>query len=152
MSNEKPAKVVSTASGADAEVDLDSLEVGNRPRLRPPRTLETTLFDRLERMYGEGIKRVLKVQYRYVTSPLPHIGLILPGCTSLSHHSLLTRYTIPPSSPMPLLQPEHYSIYPASRILIRKMQSTHLPLLPYSSTLPDANSMSVPKAMASQSH
>jgi DNA polymerase alpha-associated DNA helicase A len=32
--------------------------------LRPPRTLETTLFDRLERLYGPGIKRVLKVQYR----------------------------------------------------------------------------------------
>ncbi|KAF9224765.1 P-loop containing nucleoside triphosphate hydrolase protein [Gyrodon lividus] len=35
-----------------------------RPRLRPPRTLETTLFDRLERMYGPGIKRLLNVQYR----------------------------------------------------------------------------------------
>lgn len=32
--------------------------------LRPPRTLETTLFDRLERMHGPGIKRMLKVQYR----------------------------------------------------------------------------------------
>lgn len=37
-----------------------------RPGLRPPRTLETTLFDRLERMYGPGIKRLLNVQYRYV--------------------------------------------------------------------------------------
>lgn len=34
--------------------------------LRPPRTLETTLFDRLERMYGPGIKRMLDVQYRFV--------------------------------------------------------------------------------------
>ncbi|KAL1745678.1 P-loop containing nucleoside triphosphate hydrolase protein [Schizophyllum fasciatum] len=34
------------------------------PVLRPPRTLETTLFDRLEKMYGAGIKRMLKVQYR----------------------------------------------------------------------------------------
>lgn len=33
-------------------------------KLRPPRTLETTLFDRLERMYGPRIKRVLTVQYR----------------------------------------------------------------------------------------
>lgn len=32
--------------------------------LKPPRTLETTLFERLERMYGAGIKRMLKVQYR----------------------------------------------------------------------------------------
>jgi len=34
--------------------------------LRPPQTLETTLFDRLEKMYGTGIKRMLKVQYRLV--------------------------------------------------------------------------------------
>jgi hypothetical protein len=34
-------------------------------KLRPPRTLETTLFDRLERMYGPRIKRMLDVQYRY---------------------------------------------------------------------------------------
>ncbi|KAJ3757511.1 P-loop containing nucleoside triphosphate hydrolase protein [Lentinula raphanica] len=34
------------------------------PVLRPPRTLETTLFERLESMYGPGIKRMLNVQYR----------------------------------------------------------------------------------------
>lgn len=32
--------------------------------LRPPHTLETTLFDRLEKMYGPAIKRMLQVQYR----------------------------------------------------------------------------------------
>jgi DNA polymerase alpha-associated DNA helicase A len=36
----------------------------NRKPLKPPRTLETTLFDRLEKMYGPGIKRMLNVQYR----------------------------------------------------------------------------------------
>ena len=35
-----------------------------RRALDPPRTLETTLFDRLEKMYGPGIKRLLNVQYR----------------------------------------------------------------------------------------
>jgi len=35
-----------------------------RTELRAPRTLETTLFDRLERIYGPGIKRLLAVQYR----------------------------------------------------------------------------------------
>ena len=35
-----------------------------RTELRSPRTLETTLFDRLERIYGPGIKRLLAVQYR----------------------------------------------------------------------------------------
>ena len=39
-----------------------------RSGLRPPRTLETTLFDRLERMYGPGIKRLLNVQYRYAST------------------------------------------------------------------------------------
>ncbi|KAK0484742.1 P-loop containing nucleoside triphosphate hydrolase protein [Armillaria novae-zelandiae] len=34
------------------------------PSLKPPRTLETTLFDRLEKMYGPSIKRMLQVQYR----------------------------------------------------------------------------------------
>ena len=37
-----------------------------RTELRLPRTLETTLFDRLERIYGPGIKRLLSVQYRWV--------------------------------------------------------------------------------------
>ncbi|WVN87678.1 uncharacterized protein L203_102864 [Cryptococcus depauperatus CBS 7841] len=34
------------------------------PCLQPPRTLETTLFERLEKLYGPGIKRVLNIQYR----------------------------------------------------------------------------------------
>lgn len=66
MSKEKPVKVNGSSTGADAEVDLEELDVKDQTRLKPPRTLETTLFDRLERLYGEGIKRVLKVQYRYV--------------------------------------------------------------------------------------
>lgn len=37
---------------------------GSRPSLEPPRTLETTLFERLEKMYGARIKRMLTVQYR----------------------------------------------------------------------------------------
>lgn len=65
MSKEKPAKIVnSDSTGAEAEVDLESLDIKGTTRLRPPRTLETTLFDRLEKLYGEGIKRVLKIQYR----------------------------------------------------------------------------------------
>lgn len=43
---------------------LDGIKLKDRPSLRPPRTLETTLFDRLERLYGNGIKRVLTTQYR----------------------------------------------------------------------------------------
>lgn len=43
-----------------------------RIELMPPRTLETTLFDRLEKMYGPSIKRMLKVQYRFVLSTSLH--------------------------------------------------------------------------------
>ncbi|PIL23999.1 hypothetical protein GSI_13750 [Ganoderma sinense ZZ0214-1] len=39
-------------------------KAGSKAVLRPPRTLETTLFERLEEMYGPGIKRMLTVQYR----------------------------------------------------------------------------------------
>lgn len=43
---------------------LSLSDAAKRTELRPPRTLETTLFDRLERLYGAGVKRVLQVQYR----------------------------------------------------------------------------------------
>ncbi|KAL7283392.1 hypothetical protein ACG7TL_002822 [Trametes sanguinea] len=42
----------------------DPRKPGSHALLRPPRTLETTLFERLEKMYGPGIKRMLTVQYR----------------------------------------------------------------------------------------
>jgi hypothetical protein len=54
---------VDDTTDALGEVRLDS----RRTELRPPRTLETTLFDRLERIYGPGIKRLLAVQYRFVS-------------------------------------------------------------------------------------
>jgi len=41
-----------------------SVSLNTKPKLVPPKTLETTLFDRLEAMYGAGIKRMLEVQYR----------------------------------------------------------------------------------------
>lgn len=59
---------IDDASEAEATEELNgkmaTTAVGEKTTLRPPRTLETTLFDRLERLYGAGIKRVLKVQYR----------------------------------------------------------------------------------------
>lgn len=36
----------------------------SKTQLKPPRTLETTMFDRLEKLYGAGIKKVLTTQYR----------------------------------------------------------------------------------------
>jgi DNA polymerase alpha-associated DNA helicase A len=62
--------------GAHGEMDEDNevneVVAATQPKekgtkttgLRPPRTLETTLFDRLEQMYGPSIKRLLDVQYR----------------------------------------------------------------------------------------
>ena len=58
-----------TVRAADAPENLSESpkkkRSSKRSGLRPPRTLETTLFDRLERMYGPRIKRLLNVQYRY---------------------------------------------------------------------------------------
>ncbi|KAI8998635.1 P-loop containing nucleoside triphosphate hydrolase protein [Trametes punicea] len=42
----------------------DPRKPGSQAVLRPPKSLETTLFERLEKMYGPGIKRMLTVQYR----------------------------------------------------------------------------------------
>ncbi|KAI0729482.1 P-loop containing nucleoside triphosphate hydrolase protein [Fomitopsis betulina] len=44
--------------------DTSSTRKSRSNGLTPPRSLETTLFDRLEKMYGPGIKRLLNVQYR----------------------------------------------------------------------------------------
>lgn len=48
--------------------------------LRPPRTLETTLFDRLEKMHGRGIKRLLNIQYRCVVQNLDRFTQFWLGC------------------------------------------------------------------------
>jgi DNA polymerase alpha-associated DNA helicase A len=68
MTKEKPVKVTGGSTGADVEVNVEELDIKDKTRLKPPRTLETTLFDRLEKLYGDGIKRVLKIQYRQVGS------------------------------------------------------------------------------------
>jgi DNA polymerase alpha-associated DNA helicase A len=59
----------STSDSGESEVNCNSnapdrIKSRKQAVLRPPRTLETTLFDRLEKMYGSSIKRMLDVQYR----------------------------------------------------------------------------------------
>lgn len=69
----------SSSSGSEADQPVEEPQVAppstkkdrkaNRRKrdlgvLRPPHTLETTLFERLERMHGPQIKRMLDVQYR----------------------------------------------------------------------------------------
>ncbi|KAG7085660.1 hypothetical protein E1B28_003205 [Marasmius oreades] len=67
-SRKKMAKVRSSEKGN--EVEGSDLEIQDKTpqtatnALKPPHTLETTLFDRLEEMYGVRIKRMLEVQYR----------------------------------------------------------------------------------------
>ncbi|RXK39896.1 DNA helicase [Tremella mesenterica] len=58
-----PTIVPSSEEIATVSTELTKVDIA-RPTLTPPRTLETTLFDRLERLYGPGIKQVLQVQYR----------------------------------------------------------------------------------------
>jgi hypothetical protein len=87
---------IDPTAGALSKLSLTSR---SRPRLRPPRTLETTLFDRLESLYGEGIKRVLKVQYRmneriasFPSSELYDGALI--SAESVAHRTLRSLPTI----------------------------------------------------------
>jgi hypothetical protein len=60
-----PAVVVDSKDNATPSNGMKEINTSSkRPKLSPPRTLEMTLFDRLEKMYGAGIKRLLAVQYR----------------------------------------------------------------------------------------
>ncbi|KAG8995697.1 hypothetical protein FRB94_008851 [Tulasnella sp. JGI-2019a] len=55
-----------------------------RSRLRPSHSLEVTLFDRLEEMYGAEIKRLLNVQYRM------HEAICQFPSTALYHSKLVS--------------------------------------------------------------
>ncbi|KJA25231.1 hypothetical protein HYPSUDRAFT_64818 [Hypholoma sublateritium FD-334 SS-4] len=67
-----------------------SLSLHGRPpiKLTPPRTLETTLFDRLESMYGASIKRMLEVQYRMHAQICAFPSTTLYGAKLRSHASV----------------------------------------------------------------
>jgi DNA polymerase alpha-associated DNA helicase A len=54
----------SNEGGLPNSVAQMSISSEQRVVLVPPRTLETTLFDRLEKMYGTSIKKMLEIQYR----------------------------------------------------------------------------------------
>ncbi|TFY56402.1 hypothetical protein EVJ58_g7668 [Rhodofomes roseus] len=61
---ESDAEIDEAKAPAEPVDDQESRRIFLKNELRPPRSLETTLFDRLEKMYGPGIKRLLNVQYR----------------------------------------------------------------------------------------
>ncbi|KAF8468763.1 hypothetical protein JB92DRAFT_1980020 [Gautieria morchelliformis] len=58
----------------------------SRSLLRPPKSLATTMFDRLETMYGGAVKRMLEAQYRMNTKISNFPSKIL-------YHSRLTSHT-----------------------------------------------------------
>ncbi|KAG8889191.1 hypothetical protein FRB99_004007, partial [Tulasnella sp. 403] len=63
------------------------------PELKPPPSLEVTLFDRLESMYGPQLKRMLTVQYRMheIICQFPSTVLYssrLESHSSVAHHLL----------------------------------------------------------------
>ncbi|CAE6467949.1 unnamed protein product [Rhizoctonia solani] len=73
----KEAQLVSEESGVGSPANSDDednpvtippihpTKSSKSPRLVPPKSLEVTLFQRLEQMYGPSIKRMLTTQYRY---------------------------------------------------------------------------------------
>jgi len=67
LNGDEPAQAASSSQTSTAKIADTAKTRTKHTGLRPPRTLETTLFDRLEKMYGSEIKRMLKVQYRSVT-------------------------------------------------------------------------------------
>lgn len=60
-----PVESDSEADGSDAsKASVNEPSRKERIFLVPPKTLETTLFERLESMYGSDIKNMLEIQYR----------------------------------------------------------------------------------------
>lgn len=71
-------------------------------RLRPPRTLETTLFSRLLGLYGPSIKSLLSIQYRMNTPIMSFPNLSLYE-SKLSAHSSCSEIRL---TDLPNLHPE----------------------------------------------
>ncbi|WWC69923.1 uncharacterized protein I206_103867 [Kwoniella pini CBS 10737] len=73
--------------------ELNGIDVKSHTTLKPPKTLETTLFERLESLYGEGIKRVLQIQYRMneIIASFPSDTLY---SSALISHSSVARRTL----------------------------------------------------------
>ncbi|PPQ95376.1 hypothetical protein CVT26_008221 [Gymnopilus dilepis] len=80
-----------SSDGDEALIKVSALSLENKPRvikLVPPKTLETTLFDRLEAMYGSSIKRMLEVQYRMHDLICSFPSKTLYGSKLRSHESV----------------------------------------------------------------
>lgn len=112
--------------------------------LVPPRTLETTLFDRLEQMYGSRIKRMLEIQYRLVYIPL----IILAGdCSVYSECTLKSanfhpKHSIQPNSSRTNRSRRTFlTTYLTHMRNLRMMRRNFYRLLSCSSTLPGVSTL-----------
>ncbi|KAJ9115214.1 hypothetical protein QFC20_001081 [Naganishia adeliensis] len=89
---------VDEESSPSSDKEKDDMREENvkvkRTKLSPPRTLEMTLFDRLEKMYGAGIKRLLAVQYRMHESIAQFPSKALYSSALISHESVASRRLI----------------------------------------------------------
>ncbi|EPQ30240.1 uncharacterized protein PFL1_02356 [Pseudozyma flocculosa PF-1] len=97
--------VITTFEVAPHSGDGDKTTAPQRTtQLRPPRTLETTLFSRLLGMYGPGLKTLLSIQYRMNSDIMAFPNLALyesrleahDSCRSISVRDL-DNFVAPPS-------------------------------------------------------
>ncbi|EUC61245.1 P-loop nucleoside triphosphate hydrolase [Rhizoctonia solani AG-3 Rhs1AP] len=96
----KEAKPVSEESGVDSPANSDDeknpvvaspihpTKSSKSPQLVPPKSLEVTLFQRLEQMYGPSIKRMLTTQYRMHKKIAEFPSETLYGSALISHESV----------------------------------------------------------------
>lgn len=92
--NEEGSDSGSSSNEDDLPDRATQMSISSRllPKLVPPRTLETTLFDRLEKMYGASIKQMLKIQYRYVLKCLQIAPFFLNICALYSMHDQICAF------------------------------------------------------------
>ncbi|ELU38648.1 DNA-binding protein SMUBP-2 [Rhizoctonia solani AG-1 IA] len=95
----KEAQSVEEATGVDSPAnsgdEKDSAVIppihsvnSRKPRLVPPKSLEVTLFQRLEQMHGSSIKRMLTTQYRMHQKIASFPSETLYGSALISHESV----------------------------------------------------------------
>ncbi|QRW25820.1 P-loop containing nucleoside triphosphate hydrolase protein [Rhizoctonia solani] len=95
----KEAQSVEEATGVDSPAnsgdEKDSAVIppihsvnSRKPRLVPPKSLEVTLFQRLEQMHGSSIKRMLTTQYRMHQKIASFPSETLYGSALMSHESV----------------------------------------------------------------
>ncbi|KAF8480196.1 P-loop containing nucleoside triphosphate hydrolase protein [Russula ochroleuca] len=84
---------IDTDGGSALEAPGPTSKIASRFRYRgltPPRTLELTMFERLEKMYGPGIKCMLTVQYRMHAKIAEFPSKVMYDSKLITHSSVAT--------------------------------------------------------------